>query len=330
MPLKYAYRLSRYRNGDAIVKPRLNKMKGNGWLKQQEKVKRSTEEIALEVIAGYARRDMVKRMPYREDLEGIIDEFGASFKYEPTVDQKRCFDEVKDDMVSSQRPMDRLVAGDVGFGKTEVAMRALFRCVINKRQSVLLAPTTVLAVQHYRNLKERFSQFGIEVKLLRGGNRSENVSIKEGLKEGSVGMVVGTHALLSKGVTFRNLGLVVIDEEQRFGVKQKERLKVTSEGCDVLTLSATPIPRTLQMSLSGVRDTSTIRTPPPMRVPVKTKVTEFNLAVVKNAIQEELERGGQCCECCHLFVECLCCRLSAYLIRLTRAGSPTLTFPSFL
>ena len=196
--------------------------------------------------------------------------------------------------------MDRLVCGDVGFGKTEVALRALFRCVANGRQAALLSPTGVLAAQHMKNVLSRMgdgTNFNFNVALLRGGmgkNTKVGKALRDQISSGEVQLIVGTHALLSAGLKFKDLGLLVVDEEQRFGVKQKERLKLICSGIDVLTLSATPIPRTLQMSLSGIRDTSTIRSPPPMRKPTISFVQEFHKDLVREAIQRELDRGGQC------------------------------------
>ena len=293
VPVERSFRLSRYRGGDAIVKPKLSKMRGGQWSRQRDKVEGITEGIAVDVLAAYVRRDKTRRMPYRLDLENGMEGFERNFKWNETTDQLKAIEQVKEDMVWRAKPMDRLVAGDVGFGKTEVAMRALFRSCLNKRQAVLLAPTSVLASQHYKNALGRFEGQGINIALLRGNGGKKGEEIKQALKDGSVGLVVGTHAILSKGVEFRNLGLVVIDEEQRFGVKQKERLKVISSGVDVLTLSATPIPRTLQMSLSGVRDTTTIRTPPKGRVPVKTTVCKMDYDAIGTAVKNELNRGGQ-------------------------------------
>lgn len=227
-------------------------------------------------------------------------EFEKTFPYEPTADQIKCFEAVENDMVWRNRPMDRLVCGDVGFGKTEVAFRALFRCVANGRQAALLSPTGVLAAQHMKNVVKRMgedSNFKFRIAVLRGGmgkNTKVGKELREQISEGNIDIIVGTHALLSSGLKFKDLGLLVVDEEQRFGVKQKERLKLICNGIDVLTLSATPIPRTLQMSLSGIRDTSTIRSPPPMRKPTITYVQEFSKDFVKEAISRELQRGGQC------------------------------------
>ncbi len=226
--------------------------------------------------------------------------FEKTFPFTPTPDQQKCFEAVENDMVWRGRPMDRLVCGDVGFGKTEVALRALFRCVANGRQAALLSPTGVLAAQHMKNVLSRMgdgTNFNFNVALLRGGmgkNTKVGKALRDQISSGEVQLIVGTHALLSAGLKFKDLGLLVVDEEQRFGVKQKERLKLICSGIDVLTLSATPIPRTLQMSLSGIRDTSTIRSPPPMRKPTISFVQEFHKDLVREAIQRELDRGGQC------------------------------------
>lgn len=227
-------------------------------------------------------------------------DFEKTFPFEPTPDQIKCFEAVENDMVWRSRPMDRLVCGDVGFGKTEVALRALFRCVKNGRQAALLSPTGVLASQHIKTVLKRMgpdTDAKYNVAILRGGmgkNTKVGKALREQIAAGEIDVVVGTHALLSSGLNFKDLGLLVVDEEQRFGVKQKERLKIICNGIDVLTLSATPIPRTLQMSLSGIRDTSTIRSPPPMRKPTITYVQEFNKDAIKEAISLELERKGQC------------------------------------
>lgn len=298
VPVERAYRLSRYRAGDAAIKPRLSKVRGEAWKKAKGKVMVSTAELAQDVLALYATRETLNRIPFAVEHEG--DErvkFDKTFPFVPTPDQLSCFEAVENDMVWRKRPMDRLVCGDVGFGKTEVALRALFRCVANNRQAALLAPTGVLSAQHFKNVCARMEPFGVKVGLLRGGmgkNTKAGRELREQIKNGDVNIIVGTHALLSNGIMYKDLGLLVVDEEQRFGVKQKERLKLICSGVDVLTLSATPIPRTLQMSLSGIRDTSTIRSPPPMRKPTISKVEEFSEVIVKEAIQTELKRGGQC------------------------------------
>ena len=300
VPVDRAYRLSRYRAGDAAIKPRLSKVRGDAWRSAKKKVEENTLQLAQDVLALYATRETLQRQPFDPAKEAEAKELAKTFPFEPTPDQQRCFEEVENDMVWRSRPMDRLICGDVGFGKTEVAMRALYRAVVNGRQAVMLAPTGVLAAQHFKNVAKRMgeeSQFKKRIALLRGGmgkNTKAGKELRGQIANGEVDVIVGTHALLSHDLRFKDLGLLVIDEEQRFGVKQKERLKLISSGVDVLTLSATPIPRTLQMSLSGIRDTSTIRSPPPMRKPVITYVQDFNEDIIKQAISTELARGGQC------------------------------------
>lgn len=300
VPVDRAYRLSRYRSGDAVVKPRLSRVKGEAWSKAKRKVEENTMQLAEDVLALYATRELLKRQPFSPTLEDKVKEFEETFPYEPTPDQKKCFEDIENDMVWRNRPMDRLVCGDVGFGKTEVAFRALYRAVVNGRQCALLAPTGVLAAQHFKNIVKRMgpdSPFKINIALLRGGtgkNTKVGKALREQLLSGEVQLVVGTHALLSNDLKFKDLGLLVVDEEQRFGVVQKERLKVLCSGIDVLTLSATPIPRTLQMSLSGIRDTSTIKSPPPMRKPTITYVQDISDEIIRMAISQEISRGGQC------------------------------------
>ncbi|KAL3809755.1 hypothetical protein ACHAXA_011428 [Cyclostephanos tholiformis] len=300
VPIDRAYRLSRYRAGDTAIKPKLSRVKGEAWSKAKLKVEVSTIQMAEDVLALYATRETLSRPPFDPSLEGKVREFSKSFAFEPTPDQKKCFEDVENDMVWRSRPMDRLICGDVGFGKTEVALRALFRAVVNGRQAALLAPTGVLAAQHYKNIVKRMgegTEHGFRIALLRGGmgkNTKKGRELRSAISAGEVDIVVGTHALLSNGMAFHDLGLLTIDEEQRFGVNQKERLKLICNCVDVLTLSATPIPRTLQMSLSGIRDTSTIRSPPPMRKPTVSYVQEFEESLVRDAIERELARDGQC------------------------------------
>jgi RecG-like helicase len=300
VPVDRAYRLSRYRAGDAVVKPKLSRVKGEAWTKAKRKVEEITLELAQDVLALYATRETLQRQPFDPVAEVKIKEFETTFDFDPTPDQQKCFEDVENDMVWRSRPMDRLVCGDVGFGKTEVAIRAIFRAITNGRQAAMLAPTGVLAAQHFKNLLKRMgpgSPYNFSIALLRGGmhkNSKLGREVRGTIEEGSAQLVVGTHALLSNDLRFKDLGLLVVDEEQRFGVKQKERLKLICEGVDVLTLSATPIPRTLQMSLSGIRDTSTIRSPPPMRKPTITYVQDYSEDFIKEAIERELDRGGQC------------------------------------
>ena len=280
VPIDRAYRLSRYRAGDAAIKPRLSRVKGEAWAKAKRKVEANTAQMAEDVLALYATRETLNRTPFDPSVEGRVKKFAESFAFEPTPDQKKCFEDVENDMVWRSRPMDRLICGEVGFGKTEVAMRALFRAVANGRQAALLAPTGVLAAQHYKQVVKRMgegSEHNFNVALLRGGmgkNTKKGRELRAAIDAGEIDIVVGTHALLSNGMSFKDLGFLTIDEEQRFGVNQKERLKLICNCIDVLTLSATPIPRTLQMSLSGIRDTSTIRSPPPMRKPTVSYVQE--------------------------------------------------------
>jgi transcription-repair coupling factor (superfamily II helicase) len=300
VPVDRAYRISRYRAGDAVVKPKLSRVKGEAWRKAKTKVEENTLQLAQDVLALYATRETLQRPPFDPAMENACKDFETTFPYVATPDQKKCFEDIENDMVWRTRPMDRLVCGDVGFGKTEVAFRGLFRAVANGRQAVLLAPTGVLAAQHYKNVINRMggnSRFGKRIGLLRGGmgkNTKAGKELRRQIAEGEVDIIVGTHALLSNDLQFKDLGLLVVDEEQRFGVKQKERLKLICSGIDVLTLSATPIPRTLQMSLSGIRDTSTIRSAPPMRKATKTYVQDFNEDIIRLAISQELDRGGQC------------------------------------
>lgn len=300
VPVNRAYRLSRYRAGDAAIKPKLSRVKGEAWAKAKQKVEENTLQLAQDVLALYATRETLQRPPFDPSKESQVKSFSQTFPYVPTPDQYTCFEHVESDMVWRSRPMDRLVCGDVGFGKTEVALRALYRTVVNGRQAALLAPTGVLAAQHFRTALTRMgpeTDFNVTVALLRGGmgkNTKSGRELRARIASGEVQLVVGTHALLSQGTDFADLGLLVVDEEQRFGVKQKERLKLICNGVDVLTLSATPIPRTLQMSLSGIRDTSTIRSPPPMRKPTVSYVQEFDEDIVEKAIRLEMERNGQC------------------------------------
>lgn len=272
--------------------PRLNKMGGSEWHKTKQKVSRQIEDIADDLIDLYAKRQMEEGYAFSPDTSEQA-EFEAAFPYVETGDQLRSIQEIKADMEKIQ-PMDRLLVGDVGFGKTEVAMRAAFKALMDGKQVAFLVPTTVLAQQHYETLSERFREYPFTVELLsRFRTTSEQKEVIAGLKQGSVNLVVGTHRLLSQDVSFLDLGLLVVDEEQRFGVKDKERLKKLRENVDVLTLTATPIPRTLNMSMMGVRDLSVIETPPANRYPVQTYVMEQNYGAVKDAIERELARNGQ-------------------------------------
>lgn len=273
-------------------KPRINKLGGGEWQKTKRKVASKIEDIADDLIDLYAKRDAEKGYAYPKD-DSLQAEFEARFPYTETPDQLRSADEIKRDM-EHPKPMDRLLVGDVGYGKTEVALRAAFKAVEVGKQVAFLVPTTILAQQHYDTMMDRFADYPIEVRVLSRFQTTAQVrETLAGLKNGTVDIVVGTHRLLSKDVQFNNLGLLIIDEEQRFGVKHKERIKEMRTDVDVLTLTATPIPRTLNMSMMGVRDLSVIETPPSNRYPIQTYVLEQNAGTIREAITREMARGGQ-------------------------------------
>ena len=283
--------LSRFRSTGERP-PELNKMSGKAWEKTKSKVRKAIKKLAVDLLQLYAQRSQQKGYAYPPDLPWQ-EELEDSFPYQPTVDQLKAVQDVKRDL-ESERPMDRLVCGDVGFGKTEVAIRAIFKAVTAGKQVALLAPTTILTQQHYHTLKERFAPYPIQVGLLnRFRTAEERRDIQRRLATGELDVVVGTHQLLGKGVAPKDLGLLVVDEEQRFGVNQKEKIKSLKTQVDVLTLSATPIPRTLYMSLSGIREMSLITTPPPSRRPIKTHLAPYDPETVRSAIRQELDRGGQ-------------------------------------
>lgn len=275
---------------DANIK--LNKLNSLEWQKTRKRVKTAVKDMADELIKLYAKRQMSKGFAFSPDNDWQAD-FEERFEYQETDDQLRSANEIKEDMQKAV-PMDRLLCGDVGFGKTEVALRACFKCMLDSKQCVILAPTTVLAWQHYQTAVKRFEHFPVKIELLsRFRTPKQQKEIINDLKRGVIDMVIGTHRLVQKDVEFKDLGLAVIDEEQRFGVAHKERFKEMFSGIDILTLSATPIPRTLNMAMSGIRDMSVIEEPPQDRYPVQTYVIEHNDGVVTNAISKELRRGGQ-------------------------------------
>ncbi|MBE3577878.1 MAG: transcription-repair coupling factor [Limnochordales bacterium] len=272
--------------------PRLSRLGGGEWARLKKRVKESVKEVAEQLLRLYAERQMTPGYAFSPDTVWQR-EFEEAFQFEETPDQLRAVEDVKRDM-ESPRPMDRLLCGDVGYGKTEVAIRASFKAVADGKQVAVLVPTTILAQQHLRTFRERFSNYPVTIEALtRFQSPSEQDNILQRLKQGKVDIIIGTHRLLSKDVVFKDLGLVIIDEEQRFGVMQKERLKELRKSVDILTMTATPIPRTLHMALSGVRDMSVIETPPEDRYPVRTYVTEYSDELVKEAIERELARGGQ-------------------------------------
>ncbi|WP_062350090.1 transcription-repair coupling factor [Bacillus kwashiorkori] len=278
--------------GNEGKEPKIYKLGGSEWKRVKKKVESSVQDIAEDLIKLYAARQAAKGYAFAPDGD-LQREFEAAFPYKETDDQLRSIEEIKKDM-ERQRPMDRLLCGDVGYGKTEVALRAAFKAIMDGKQVAILVPTTILAQQHYETMRERFQEYPINIgSLSRFRTKKEQQEIIKGLKNGTVDIVVGTHRLLSKDVTFHDLGLLIIDEEQRFGVKHKEKIKQLKTNIDVLTLTATPIPRTLHMSLLGVRDLSVIETPPENRFPVQTYVMELNPSLIKEAIERELARDGQ-------------------------------------
>ncbi|WP_267202147.1 transcription-repair coupling factor [Limosilactobacillus kribbianus] len=272
--------------------PRLNRLGGNEWAKTKRRVASKVEDIADELVDLYSKRETATGYAFPHD-DYLQKQFDANFPYNETRDQLRSIKEIKADM-EKPKPMDRLLVGDVGYGKTEVAMRAIFKAVAGGKQVAFLVPTTVLAQQHYDTLTKRFAGFPVEIALM--SRFRTNKQLKEtdaGLADGTIDIVVGTHRILSKDVHFKDLGLVIVDEEQRFGVKHKERLKELKNNVDVLTLTATPIPRTLHMSMLGVRDLSVLETPPAGRFPIQTYVMEQNDGAIRDGIMREMQRGGQ-------------------------------------
>jgi len=289
VPVEQINRVSRYSGGEH---PQLSRLGGTDWLRTKQRVRKAVTDLAEELLRLYARREAAEGFAFGPDSPWQM-EMEASFPYEETPDQLRAAVEVKVDM-EARRPMDRLVVGDVGYGKTEVALRAAFKATQDGKQVAVLVPTTVLAGQHFTTFSQRFAAFPLTVKLLSRfvGAKQQEATVA-GLASGGVDIVIGTHRLLSKDVAFRDLGLVVVDEEQRFGVAAKERLKQLRSAVDVLTLSATPIPRTLNLALAGIRDLSVIETPPEDRLPIQTRVAEASAGLVRDAILRELDRGGQ-------------------------------------
>ena len=272
--------------------PKINKLGGTEWQKAKAKVRKSINEIAEDLVKLYATRAALKGYKYSKDTEWQK-QFEDEFPYEETPDQLSSLEEIKKDM-ESDKPMDRLLCGDVGYGKTEVAIRAAFKAVMDGKQVAFLVPTTILAEQHYKNLTKRFSDFPVKIDMIsRFRSTKEQRATLKALKEGNVDILIGTHRLVSKDIEFKDLGLLIVDEEQRFGVAQKEKIKNLKKNVDVLTLSATPIPRTLHMSLTGVRDISVIETPPEERYPIQTYVVEQNDQLIRDAILREMGRGGQ-------------------------------------
>ena len=291
IPINNLDSIRKYIGGDTI-KPKINRLGSKDWENTKAKVKKNLREVAKELIELYAKREKSEGFTFSKDTPWQ-NEFEGKFPYQETDDQLRCIEEVKKDMESS-RPMDRLLCGDVGYGKTEVALRAAFKAVMDQKQVAYLAPTTVLAEQQYKEFKERMREYPIKVEILnRFKTKKYQEEVVKKLKLGEVDIVIGTHRILSQDVEFKNLGLLIIDEEHRFGVKAKEKIKQLKTNIDVLTMTATPIPRTMHMSIVGIRDMSVIYEPPQNRRPVQTYVLEYDKQVIKEAITKEIERDGQ-------------------------------------
>ena len=291
IPVENIYLLEKYIGSKDRI-PKLSNIQKNEWAKKKAKIKDKIYDVAKDLIRIQAERELKKGYVYPKDTIEQI-EFEKDFEFVETQDQLKAIDEIKKDMESS-KPVDRLICGDVGFGKTEIAMRAAFKAVQESKQVVYLAPTTVLTRQHYNTFKERFEKYGVRVELLnRFVDTKQQKQIIEGIKSGYVDIIIGTHRVLNNEISYKDLGLLIIDEEQRFGVAHKEKIKKLKSNVDVLTLTATPIPRTLQLSLTGIRDLSLIETPPVNRLPIQTYVLEYNESVVREAINKELARGGQ-------------------------------------
>ena len=291
IPVEKIELISKFSGKEGIV-PRLNKLGSKEWQKTKAKARKRAENIAEDLLKLYAIREAKKGFAFNKDNKEQI-EFEKEFEYVPTADQIKVIDEIKKDMESS-KPMDRLLCGDVGYGKTEVAFRAIFKCIISGKQAAILCPTTILSTQHYQNAVKRYESFNVKIAVLNRFISIKNAKkILNDLEKGEIDLLIGTHRILSDDVKFKDLGLLVIDEEQRFGVKHKEKIKNYKNNIDVLTLSATPIPRTLQMSIAGIRSLSMIETPPAERYPIQTYVLEENNQIIKEAINKELARNGQ-------------------------------------
>lgn len=291
MPAEQINFLCRYR-GSGSSRPKISRMGGTDWDNTRNKVKKAVEDVAYELLQLYAKRKVAEGIVFEPDTTWQY-EMEDAFEYTPTPDQMLAINDTKSDM-EEEKPMDRLVCGDVGFGKTEVAIRAIFKAVMSGKQCALIVPTTILAMQHFKTISERFKPYPIKIEpLSRFQSSKEQKKTVERLITGECDVVIGTHRLLQDDIKFKNIGLLVIDEEHRFGVRHKEKLKMLKKNIDILSMSATPIPRTLYMSLSGIKDMSVINTAPTNRLPIKTHVGEYSEIMVKNAIQHELDREGQ-------------------------------------
>lgn len=285
------HKIAKFTGKEGTV-PKINKLGSDAWSRLKEKTKTKVKEIAFDLITLYAKRKALSGFTHTPD-NYLQTELESSFMYEDTPDQSKATADVKKDM-ESPSPMDRLVCGDVGFGKTEVAIRAAFKTCVDGKQAAVLVPTTILAFQHYKTFQDRLKDFPVKVDYInRFKSAKEKKETLQRLKEGKIDIIIGTHGLLGKEVVFKDLGLLVVDEEQKFGVAHKEKIKTLRTAVDCLTLTATPIPRTLQFSLMGARDLSIINTPPPNRQPIQTEVQVFQEDTIREAIYYETERGGQ-------------------------------------
>ena len=291
IPVENMELISKYSSNEG-ARPKINKLGSLDWQKTKQRVQKRVEKVAIDLLELYSKRESAVGIAFNKDTEEQI-LFESQFPYNETKDQLKAISEIKKDM-ENKRPMDRLLCGDVGYGKTEVAFRAIFKAIMSNKQAIILCPTTILSNQHYLNAKERFKDFPVEIALLnRFVSKKKQNEILVNLENGKIDLLIGTHRVLGKDIKFKKLGLLVIDEEQRFGVKHKEKIKDYKNNIDVLTLSATPIPRTLQMAVSGIRGLSLIETPPVDRHPVQTYVLEENNAILKDAIYKEISRDGQ-------------------------------------
>ena len=289
VPLGLERKLSRY---VGFSEPKISRLGSVLWQRIKRKVREDAEKLARELLEIYAKREISLRSPYLNDME-LDRQISSTFKYEETPDQLQALEDIENDLRRNE-PMDRIVCGDVGFGKTEVALRTMARAVQNNYQAAMICPTTILANQHFQNFKERLKNLPIKIAILsRLQSKKEQKEIIKGLREGTIDIVVGTHRILSNDIEFKNLGLLVIDDEQRFGVKQKERLRKIRTSLDVLSLSATPIPRTLYLALSSLKNISLIQTPPAGRLPIKTYILPWKEKTIKETIKKELARAGQ-------------------------------------
>jgi transcription-repair coupling factor (superfamily II helicase) len=289
VPVGLERKLSRY---IGFITPKISRLGSALWQRTKKRIKEETEKLARELLEIYAKREIATRSPYSAADE-IDSQLASSFRYEETPDQIQTMEDIKKDLHNSE-PMDRIVCGDVGFGKTEVALRTMVKAVNSGYQTAMICPTTILANQHFQNFKERLKNLPIKIAILsRLQSKKEQKEIVDYLKKGKIEIIIGTHRILSNDVEFKKLGLLVIDDEQRFGVKQKEKLKKIRASLDVLSLSATPIPRTLYMALSSLKDISLIQTSPVGRLPIKTSILPFSEKIIKKAVEEEMSRNGQ-------------------------------------